>query len=69
LANQPGISYETCQHILTDKLNMRWIMAKFVPRVLTDDQKHQCINVCCDRQEQVQNDPTILSKIIAGDET
>jgi hypothetical protein len=26
------LSYGTCQHILSDKLNMRWTAAKFKPR-------------------------------------
>jgi hypothetical protein len=35
-----GLSYGTCQRILSDKLNMRQIAAKFTPRPLTDHQKH-----------------------------
>jgi DNA-binding Lrp family transcriptional regulator len=38
LADTIGISYETCQEILTENLNMRRIATKFVPRLLTNDQ-------------------------------
>ena len=34
-----GIGYGSCQRILTEQLNMHRIAAKFVPRVLTHDQK------------------------------
>jgi len=34
-----GLSYGTVQHILANYLNMRHISAKFVPRLLSDDQK------------------------------
>jgi hypothetical protein len=59
----------TYQHILTDELNMKWIAAKFVPYALTDDQKQQYVIVCRILQEQVQSDPTFLSKSITGYET
>ena len=34
-----GIGYGSCQRILKEQLNMHRIAAKFVPRVLTQDQK------------------------------
>jgi len=40
-----GICYGTCQWVLTEELGMR-VAAKFVPRILTSDQKQQCVNVC-----------------------
>jgi len=39
VANEVGISIGSCHQILTEKLHMRRISAKFVPRVLIDDQK------------------------------
>jgi hypothetical protein len=38
------ISYGVCQS-LTENLNMRCIAAKFVPRLLTNDQKQRHVNV------------------------
>jgi hypothetical protein len=42
LADTSGISYGVCQ-ILTENLNMRHTTTKFVPQLLTNDQKHQRI--------------------------
>ena len=39
LCAEVGIGYGSCQRILTEQLNMHRIAAKFVPRVLTHDQK------------------------------
>jgi hypothetical protein len=41
-----GLSYGTVQRILADNLNMRRISAKFVPRLLSDDQKAHRVSVC-----------------------
>ena len=55
-------SFGTVQAILTSYLNMRHVAAKFVPRLLTCEQKQHCA-------EQVHNDPTFMSRIITGDES
>jgi DNA-binding Lrp family transcriptional regulator len=39
LTDTVGISNGVCQEILTENLNMGGIAAKFVPRLLTNDQK------------------------------
>jgi hypothetical protein len=39
LADTFGISYGVCQEILTENFNMYHIAAKFVPRLLSNDQK------------------------------
>ena len=36
----------TCQRVLTEELGMHRVAAKFVPRILTADQKQQRVNVC-----------------------
>jgi hypothetical protein len=45
LTDSVRISYGVFQEILTENLNMRHIAAKFVPRLLTNDQKQRSINV------------------------
>jgi len=52
-----------------EDLNMKRVSAKFVPRLLTKDQKKNRLNVCYDLREQDGNDPQILSKVVTGDET
>jgi hypothetical protein len=57
LADTIGISYGVCQEILTENLNMCCIAAKFVLRLLTNDQKQWCVNLCRELQEKVNADP------------
>jgi len=64
-----GLSWSSCQRMLTEDLNMKRVSAKFVPRLLTEDQKTNCLNVCYDLRDQVGNDPQILSTAVSGDET
>jgi len=40
------LSYGTVQRILLDNWNMRRISARFVPRLLSDDQKALRVSVC-----------------------
>ena len=42
---------------------------KFVPQLLREDKKNNCLNVCYDLREQVGNDPQIPSKVVTRDET
>jgi len=44
-AEDVGISSGSCQAILTEKLNTHHVAAKFVPHVLTKDQKANHVNV------------------------
>jgi len=64
-----GLSYGTVQCILADNLNMRRILARFVPRLLSDDQKVLRVSVCKELKQQVREDPNFISSIIIGDET
>jgi transposase len=51
------LSYGICQRILSDELNMRRVAAKFVSRLLSNDQKEHRIAVCTELREQEENDP------------
>jgi transposase len=48
---------------------MHRIAAKFVLRVLTQDQKDSRVAICQELKETVKNDPTLLLNIITGDES
>ena len=48
---------------------MHRIAAKFVPRVLTHDQKDSRVAICQELKETVINDPTLLLNVITGDES
>ena len=41
IADDCGISVGSCDAMLTDDLHMKRVCAKFVPRLLTDDQREQ----------------------------
>jgi 1,2-phenylacetyl-CoA epoxidase PaaB subunit len=59
LPDTAGINYGVCQEIVTENLNMRRIATKFVPLLLTNDQKQL--------REKTNEDQTFISRIIMGD--
>ena len=63
------LSYGTVQRILADNLNMRRISARFVPRLLSDDQKAHRVSLCRELKQQTRDDPNVISNNITGDET
>jgi len=68
LCAEAGIGYGSCQRILTTAEQHR-IAAKFVPRVLTQDQKDSRVAICQELKETVINDPTLLLNITTGDDS
>jgi len=48
---------------------MRRVASKFVPRLLSVDQKQHRLDVCLDLKENAANDSSFLSNVITGDET
>ena len=69
LCAEVEIGYGSCQRILTEQPNMHRIAAKFVPRVLTQDQKDGRVAICQELKETMINDPTLLLNVITGDES
>lgn len=69
MAEECNISFGSCQAILTQKLNMHRVAAKFVPRLLTDEQKQHRVQVCEELLEMAHGDENFLKRIITGDET
>ena len=64
-----GISHGTCHTFLTEDLKMRLVASKLMHRLLSVDQKQQRLDFCLDFKENADNDPSILSNVITGDET
>ena len=64
-----GLSWSSRQQMLTEDLNTKRVSAKFVPQLLTEDQKNNRSNVCYNFREQAGNDPQILPKVVTSDET
>ena len=47
---------------------MRRVTVKFVPRLLTAEQKDDYMSVCTDLHDRAQNDPNFMSSVITGNE-
>jgi hypothetical protein len=69
IAEDVGISFGSCQAILTEKLNMHRVAAKFVPSVLTEDQKANRVKISQELLDRVSVDENFLKTIVTGDET
>jgi len=69
IAEEVEVGYGTCQRVLTEELGMHGVAAKFVPRILTTDQKQHRVNVCTELHHLASNDETLLSRVITGDES
>jgi len=48
---------------------MKRVAAKFVPHLLSEDQRANRLDVCREMKDQLKSDPDFLSKIITGDES
>ena len=64
-----GVLWSLCQRISTEELHMKWVAAKFVPCLLSEDQRANRLDVCREMKDQLKTDPDFLSKIITGDES
>jgi len=69
VADEVGISIGSCHQIFTEKLQMRRVSAKFVPHLLTDDQKENHVEISQGPLANANGNENILKNIITGDET
>ncbi|UYV74675.1 hypothetical protein LAZ67_12000490 [Cordylochernes scorpioides] len=69
LSSETGLSVGLCHQIVTKDLDMIWTSSKFVPRILTEEQKEVRMDVCKNMVERTRTDPEWMQKIITGDET
>jgi histone-lysine N-methyltransferase SETMAR len=67
VSKETNVPWSSCLRILTQDLRMRRVSAKFLPRLLTEEQKDNRVNVCRDLKEELHNDPHFLTKIVTGD--
>jgi len=66
IADDCGISVCSCDAILTDDLHMKHVCAKFVPRLLTDDQREQHQTLARDLFERSCEDVQVLKNTVTG---
>ncbi|UYV66955.1 hypothetical protein LAZ67_4003444 [Cordylochernes scorpioides] len=63
------ISFGTCQTIIKNDLHLKRSPAKFVPHLLTNEQKEHRKETCKNMVEMFNSDPHWLKIVIMGDET
>ena len=68
VAEEVRIAFSMCQRILREDMRMRRVTTKFVPYLLTAEQKDNRVSICTDLQDRAQNDPNFMSSVITGDE-
>ena len=69
IAEEVGISRGSVHFILTKDLSMRRLPAKFIPKLLMDQQKELRVEIAEDRLDCANNDLEFTKTIITGDET
>ena len=69
VADQVGISIGSCHQVFTEKIQMRRVRAKFAPRLLTDDQKENHIEISQELLANANGNENFLKNIITGDGT
>ncbi|UYV80725.1 hypothetical protein LAZ67_19001545 [Cordylochernes scorpioides] len=67
VAEDLNISIGSCHSIFINDLGMRWVAAKFVPKLLNCDQKQHCMNIANEMLDSVRDDPNLLQRVITGD--
>jgi transposase len=69
IAKECNISVGSCHDSLATKLEMHRVVSKFVPRLLTQDQRDSRVAICQDLLDRASEDENFLKRIITGDET
>jgi predicted DNA-binding protein YlxM (UPF0122 family) len=69
IAEECNISIGSCHDILRTKSEMHWVVSKFVPLLLTQDQTDSRVTICQELLDSASEDVNFLKRIITGDET
>ena len=68
ISAQFDVSVGTVLTIIRQKVKMQKICAKFVPRVLREDQKESCYHDSREMVELINSDPAVLDALVTCDE-
>ncbi|XP_025193608.1 protein GVQW3-like [Melanaphis sacchari] len=68
LEDDLGIPKSTVHRILTEDLGMTRVCAKFIPKLLSEQQKSLRLEIAQDNLEMINSDENFLKKVITGDE-
>jgi len=69
LADEVGVSIGSVHTILTADLGLRRVSVKFVPKLLTMEQKQFRLEITQDMLDCVESDSNFLNTVITGDES
>ncbi len=69
IVENTGFSQGTVHRILKNHLKVRRLSCKFVPKILSSEQRQQCVTMCQQNLATLQTDPVFLEKILTGDES
>ncbi|KAG8238090.1 hypothetical protein J437_LFUL012197 [Ladona fulva] len=69
IAESLNIPKTIIYELLIDKLDMRKMCAKLVPKLLVDDQKNHRVTVATEFFKRVEIKPHFLDNVVTGDET
>ncbi|VVC43979.1 Hypothetical protein CINCED_3A025691 [Cinara cedri] len=69
VVDRSGVTWSSVQRILSEDLGMRRVASKFVPRLLTEQQKQGRVESCSSLKEEFQNDPNFFYEVITGDDS
>ncbi len=70
IATETGISRSTVQRVLRKDLHLRHTSAKFVPRILTQEQKDFRVRICQEHLDRFNQEGIgFLQRIVMGDES
>ena len=69
IVDELEINRDSVWKIFTEDLGIRKICAKMVPKLLENEQKERCVEVCQDILEHLQTEPDLLQRVITGDES
>jgi len=68
VAEEVGISVGSCHQIFTETLQMRLVSAKFVPHLLTDNQKDNHVEISKELLANANSGENFLKNILTGNE-
>jgi predicted DNA-binding protein YlxM (UPF0122 family) len=69
IAEECNISIGSCHDVLTTTLEMHRVVSKFVPQLLTQDQRDSRFAICQELLDRASEDHNFLKIIITGNET
>ena len=69
IAYELGMNSERVWKIITEDLGIKRSVPKWYQRLLNEGQKQRRVQVCKDILEQLETEPNLLKRVVAGDES